>query len=288
MSSKRDKYTGPYADFGKRIRIPNPSESEPDKYCMTTPDGGCNSTDPRCMHNKPAPKAEPEKITQEMAEIILGKGLDNHDSPAKMYYMRLAQGIYDRLMEVKPATQQLKCPDHADGVHRWVERGLCMGGTCTEVSVKAQPAVKMHKMTHEDGCIGWFVDHPDFYCDIEQEDGRWSVFFRDKASNAEGYGEAQPATQQPAGEPVGHLDGLDANADFMSMALRRQHIERNSSTPNKYTIPVFTTPQPATQSDSEIRNLLLESRKNFERQFGYSSAAAWVYNDLAELLCNKD
>jgi hypothetical protein len=25
---------------------------DPDKYCVTTPDGDCISTDPRCMHNK--------------------------------------------------------------------------------------------------------------------------------------------------------------------------------------------------------------------------------------------
>lgn len=30
---------------------------EPDKYCVTTPDGGCASTDPRCMHQEePAPR----------------------------------------------------------------------------------------------------------------------------------------------------------------------------------------------------------------------------------------
>jgi hypothetical protein len=48
---------------------------------------------------------------------------------------------------------------------------------------------------------------------------------------------------EPKPEPVGHLDGLDANADFMSMEIRKAHEARNSSTPRTYTIPVYTRPQ---------------------------------------------
>jgi hypothetical protein len=33
---------------------PAPSDAEPDAYCVTTPDGGCISTDPRCMHQVPS------------------------------------------------------------------------------------------------------------------------------------------------------------------------------------------------------------------------------------------
>jgi hypothetical protein len=44
-------------------------------------------------------------------------------------------------------------------------------------------------------------------------------------------------------EPVGHLDGLDMNADFMSLEIRKAHEARNSSTPRTYTIPVYTRPQ---------------------------------------------
>lgn len=29
--------------------------TEPDSYCITTPDGGCSSTDPRCMHQPKTP-----------------------------------------------------------------------------------------------------------------------------------------------------------------------------------------------------------------------------------------
>lgn len=40
--------------------------------------------------------------------------------------------------------------------------------------------------------IGWYIDHPDFYCDVEREEnGRWSVFFREHATKSEGYGEQQ-------------------------------------------------------------------------------------------------
>lgn len=31
-----------------------PAQAEPDAYCITTPDGGCISTDPRCMHQSQA------------------------------------------------------------------------------------------------------------------------------------------------------------------------------------------------------------------------------------------
>lgn len=40
-------------------------------------------------------------------------------------------------------------------------------------------------------------------------------------------------------EPVGHLDGLDECAEFMSVALRKGHEARNSSTPKMFTIPVY-------------------------------------------------
>ena len=36
--------------------------SEPDRYCVTAPDGSCTSADPRCMHNTPAPAT---KLTED-------------------------------------------------------------------------------------------------------------------------------------------------------------------------------------------------------------------------------
>lgn len=50
--------------------------------------------------------------------------------------------------------------------------------------------VTMTQMHHEDGSVGYFIDHPEFYCDIEREDnGKWSVFFRDRQTDEEAFGE---------------------------------------------------------------------------------------------------
>ena len=40
---------------------------------------------------------------------------------------------------------------------------------------------------------------------------------------------------------VGYLDGLDKNAEFMSLELKADHDKRNSSTPKRYTIPVYAS-----------------------------------------------
>jgi hypothetical protein len=47
----------------------------------------------------------------------------------------------------------------------------------------------MVPMEFEDGRIGYYLNTPEFYCDIEP-DGRgvWSVFFRDTKTGLEGYG----------------------------------------------------------------------------------------------------
>jgi hypothetical protein len=48
----------------------------------------------------------------------------------------------------------------------------------------------LKEMTAEDGTsLGWYVNHSDFYCDIQKEDGVWGVYFRDKITNQEAYGE---------------------------------------------------------------------------------------------------
>ena len=41
-------------------------------------------------------------------------------------------------------------------------------------------------------------------------------------------------------EPVGHLDGTDDLAGFMSVGLRAQHNLTGSHTPKAFTIPVYT------------------------------------------------
>ena len=51
-------------------------------------------------------------------------------------------------------------------------------------------AVIMRPMQFDDGRIGWFIDHPEFYCDIEQDtDGKWSVFFRDRKTQNKAFAE---------------------------------------------------------------------------------------------------
>lgn len=41
--------------FDMREQTEAPKSSAPDAYCVTTPDGDCVSTDPRCMHQSAAP-----------------------------------------------------------------------------------------------------------------------------------------------------------------------------------------------------------------------------------------
>ena len=39
----------------------------------------------------------------------------------------------------------------------------------------------------------WYLDGPDFYCDVERDDaGAWTVFFRDQKTGQEGFGEYTP------------------------------------------------------------------------------------------------
>lgn len=52
--------------------------------------------------------------------------------------------------------------------------------------------VAMRPIQFEDGRLGWYIDHPDFYCDLEPDiNGTWSVFFRDRATGKEVFGERQ-------------------------------------------------------------------------------------------------
>ena len=48
----------------------------------------------------------------------------------------------------------------------------------------------LKEMKAEDGSsLGWYVNHSDFYCDIEKEDGVWGIYFRDKITDQDAYGE---------------------------------------------------------------------------------------------------
>jgi hypothetical protein len=47
----------------------------------------------------------------------------------------------------------------------------------------------MVPMEFGDGRVGYYLNTPEFYCDIEPDkNGVWSVFFRDMKTGSEGYG----------------------------------------------------------------------------------------------------
>ena len=52
---------------------------------------------------------------------------------------------------------------------------------------------------NEDGQhIGWYVDTPEVYCDIERDDkGEWSIFFRERNTRKEAYAVAPTDAAQP-------------------------------------------------------------------------------------------
>lgn len=49
--------------------------------------------------------------------------------------------------------------------------------------------VVMKPMLLANDMTGYYIDHPDFYCDLEVDEiGNWSIFFRDREGN-EAFGE---------------------------------------------------------------------------------------------------
>lgn len=60
-------------------------------------------------------------------------------------------------------------------------------------------AEPLKPMIFDDGRKGWFVDHPEFYIDIEpDETGKWSCFFRHKPSGKEAFAERRKAWSDAA------------------------------------------------------------------------------------------
>lgn len=55
--------------------------------------------------------------------------------------------------------------------------------------VETKPITTMVPMEFEDGRVGYYLNTPEFYCDIEPDkSGVWSVFFKDMKTGSEGYG----------------------------------------------------------------------------------------------------
>ena len=85
-------------------------------------------------------------------------------------------------------------------LQRWLDDGsfraatlLSQQATAVVPSKEENREFVLREMTAEDGSsLGWYVDHSDFYCDIEKEDGVWGVYFRDKITDRDSYGEPGP------------------------------------------------------------------------------------------------
>ena len=54
----------------------------------------------------------------------------------------------------------------------------------------------LKEMKAEDGTsLGWYVNHSDFYCDIQKEDGVLGIYFRDKITDQDAYGETNETNE---------------------------------------------------------------------------------------------
>jgi hypothetical protein len=63
--------------------------------------------------------------------------------------------------------------------------------------VDTDPKHIMVPMNFEGGRVGYYLNTPEFYCDIEPDkNGVWSVFFRDMKTGSEGYGVNPDKTPQ--------------------------------------------------------------------------------------------
>ena len=71
--------------------------------------------------------------------------------------------------------------------------------TTPTLSLLERPTLSMKPMEGEEGIKGWYIDAPDFYCDIERKPGdQYSVFIRGK-DGAEGFAViAQPEQPEQA------------------------------------------------------------------------------------------
>ena len=75
-----------------------------------------------------------------------------------------------------------------------------------DVEKLTPPTLQMTSMESDDGTKSWFIDGPDFYCDIDKKPGEtYEVFIRDK-NGIEGFSEGKPTLPvQSAGKVTKEL-----------------------------------------------------------------------------------
>lgn len=113
----------PRATFDKASTALEQQPPEPDAYCITTPDGGCISTNPRCMH-QPQAEAAPAWTTEQItavAQPIAMAIAENCRTAPQLVFPYLFLGLKDFLtstapqqVDTQPTTLQW-CQDCGEG-----------------------------------------------------------------------------------------------------------------------------------------------------------------------------
>jgi hypothetical protein len=62
---------------------------------------------------------------------------------------------------------------------------LALGETDCEAEHKGGEMLFKQRVDEDGNTLGYYIDHPGFYCDLEEEGGVWSVYFRDKKTDQE-------------------------------------------------------------------------------------------------------
>jgi len=86
-------------------------------------------------------------------------------------------------------------------------------------------------MHHEDGRQAWYLDHPDLYCDVEQDEaGKWSIFFKDRRAGHEAFGEfpdRAAASAEGPSEPIKQLMRFYAVTTLQELVeAQSRHVEK--------------------------------------------------------------
>lgn len=86
----------------------------------------------------------------------------------------------------------------------------------------------LHTMQYEDGRIGWYFDCDGHYIDVEKDDaGKYSVYFRDRATGKEGWLDQADSATPPA------LAGSQVQAAVDVLAERERQKQQEGWTPER-------------------------------------------------------